>query len=90
MTIMFKKVRRKKAFSWTGSIYIYMIADELARAGDACDALRSDDPLRPKMMTLLDTIKKRLEGSEGASRGRRPTLPDRRQFLTKLLRKLLD
>ena len=31
-----------------------MIADELARARDACDALRSDDPLRPEMRSLLD------------------------------------
>ena len=38
-----------------------MIADELARARDECDALRSDDPLRPKMRSLLDTIEKRLE-----------------------------
>ena len=53
-----------------------MIADELARARDACDALRSDDPLRPEMRSLLDTIGKRLEGNEGASRGRRPALPD--------------
>ena len=36
-------------------IYIYiMIADELARARDACDALRSDDPLRPEMRTRLE------------------------------------
>ena len=61
-----------------------MIADELARARDACDALGSDDPLRPEMRSLLDTIGKRLEGNEGASRGRRPALPDRRRFLTKL------
>ena len=40
-----------------------MIADELARAGDACDALRLDDPLRPEMRALLDRIGKRLEGN---------------------------
>ena len=61
-----------------------MIADELARARDACDALRSDDPLRPEMRSLLETIEKRLEGSEGTSRGRRPALPHRGGFLTKL------
>ena len=60
-----------------------MIADELARARDACDALRSDDPLRLEMRTLLDTIGKGLEGNEGTSRGRRPALPDRWRFLTK-------
>ena len=58
-----KKVRRKNALSWTGILYIYMIADELARARDACDALCSDDPLRPEMRSLLDTIGKRLEGN---------------------------
>ena len=61
-----------------------MIADELARGRDACDALHSDDPLRPEMRSLLDTIEKRLEGNEKASRGRRPALPDRWRFLTKL------
>ena len=34
-------------------LYIYM-ADELALARDACDALRSDDPLRPEMRTRLE------------------------------------
>ena len=53
------------------------MADELALARDACDALRLDDPLRPKMRTLLETIGTRLEGNEGTSRGRRPALPDR-------------
>ena len=61
-----------------------MIADELARARDACDALRSDHPLRPEMRSLLDSIGTRLGGSEGASRGRRPALPHRGGFLTKL------
>ena len=48
-----KKVRRKRRVL-VDRKYIYMIADELARAGDACDALRSDDPLRPKMRTRLE------------------------------------
>ena len=80
---MEKKSAEKRALSWTEN-YIYMIADELARARDACDALRSDDPLRPQMRALLDSIGKRLEGSEGTSRGRRPALPDRWRFLTQL------
>ena len=48
-----KKVRRKKR-ALVDRKYIYMIADELARARDACDALRSDDPLRPEMRTRLE------------------------------------
>ena len=44
----------EKTHSRGPEYYIYMIADELARAGDACDALRSDDPLRPEMRTRLE------------------------------------
>ena len=50
---MEKKSAEKRALSWT-ELYIYMIADELARARDACDALRLDDPLRPEMRTRLE------------------------------------
>ena len=44
----------EKTHSRDPEYYIYMIADELARARDVCDALRSDDPLRPEMRTRLE------------------------------------
>ena len=50
---MQKRKVRRETLSWIGK-YIYMLADELARARDACDALRSDDPLQREMRTRLE------------------------------------
>ena len=47
-----------------------------------CDALASDDALRPRMQRLLDVIPSML--AEGADRGTRPSIPNKCDYLNKL------
>eukprot|EP00966_Prymnesium_polylepis_P184756 4282029-Prymnesium_polylepis.1 len=57
--------------------------DLMHRAAEACEALEINDPLRAKLLELLGDVRSRITKTR-ADRGRRPPIPDKRQYLNKL------
>ena len=55
----------------------------MQRAAEACDLLELDDPLRPKLLELLGDVRSRMAETR-ADRGRRPPVPDKRQYVNQL------
>ena len=55
----------------------------MQRAAEACEALELDDPLRAKMLELLGDVRSRITETR-EDRGRRPPIPDKRQYVNKL------
>ena len=57
--------------------------DMMQRAAEACDLLELNDPLRPKLLELLGDVRSRMTETR-ADRGRRPPVPDKRQYVNQL------
>uniref|UniRef100_A0A7S4NNC4 Uncharacterized protein n=1 Tax=Prymnesium polylepis TaxID=72548 RepID=A0A7S4NNC4_9EUKA len=60
-----------------------MASDLMQRAVESCEALELNDPLRPKLLELLGDVRSRMTETR-ADRGRRPPVPDKRQYVNQL------